>query len=72
MASAKSAKKSDVDVKQEDVIIAVLIADSFSTRFSPITIDKPKVYFHFLKTFCGIYFQSSSNVIYYKGTSSNS
>jgi len=47
MASAKSAKKSDVDVKQEDVIIAVLIADSFSTRFSPITIDKPKVYFIF-------------------------
>jgi len=35
-------KKSDVDVKQEDVIIAVLIADSFSMRFAPLTLDKPK------------------------------
>lgn len=46
MASAKNTKKSDVDVKQEDIIIAVLIADSFSTRFAPITVDKPKVYIY--------------------------
>ena len=48
MASGKDEKKSDVDVKQEDVMIAVLIADSFSMRFVPITIDRPKVYYDYL------------------------
>ncbi len=39
----KTAGKSGQDVKQEDVIQAVVIADSFSTRFAPITETKPKV-----------------------------
>lgn len=30
-------------VKQEDVTLAVLIADSFSIRFAPVTESKPKV-----------------------------
>lgn len=43
--SAKSgASKAGLEmVKQEDVIVAVLIADSFSVRFAPITESKPKV-----------------------------
>ena len=40
----KSAKASGADmVKQEDVVVAVLIADSFSVRFAPLTESKPKV-----------------------------
>ena len=35
--------KSREVVKQEDIVVAVLIADSFSIRFAPITHDKPKV-----------------------------
>ena len=30
-------------VKQEDVDVAVLIADSLSVRFAPLTESKPKV-----------------------------
>ena len=30
-------------VQQEDVIQAIVIADSFSVRFAPITESKPKV-----------------------------
>lgn len=30
-------------LKQEDVVLAVLIADSFSIRFAPVTDSKPKV-----------------------------
>lgn len=40
----KSSKSSGADVvKQEDVVVAVLIADSFSVRFAPLTESKPKV-----------------------------
>ncbi len=37
------------DFKQEDVLQAVVIADSFNVRFAPITNDKPRVSgsFHF-------------------------
>lgn len=31
------------DFKQEDVLQAVVIADSFNVRFAPITQDKPRV-----------------------------
>ncbi len=48
MSSNKAAKSGSTKpgaevVKQEDVTIAVLIADSFSTRFAPVTESKPKV-----------------------------
>ena len=39
--SAKSKKREDF--KQEDVLQAVVIADSFNIRFAPITKDKPRV-----------------------------
>ena len=29
-------------IKQEETVVAVLIADSFSVRFAPITESKPK------------------------------
>lgn len=35
--------KSREVVKQEEVAVAVLIADSFSVRFDPITNTRPKV-----------------------------
>ena len=39
--SAKSKRREDF--KQEDVLQAVVIADSFNIRFAPITKDKPRV-----------------------------
>ena len=39
--SSKSKKREDF--KQEDVLQAVVIADSFNIRFAPITKDKPRV-----------------------------
>ena len=36
-------KRQREDLKQEDVLQAVLIADSFNTRFAPITNTKPRV-----------------------------
>jgi len=41
MASRKSQLKSD-DLKQEDVLQAVVIADSFNIRFLPLTHDTPR------------------------------
>jgi len=41
MASRKSQLKSD-DLKQEDVLQAVVIADSFNIRFLPLTHDRPR------------------------------
>lgn len=38
-----AAKSGSEVVKQEDVIVAVLVADSFSIRFAPVTESKPKV-----------------------------
>ncbi|CAG2161273.1 unnamed protein product [Oppiella nova] len=38
-----SRQKVDTSVKQEDVIQAVIIADSFTARFAPITHFKPRV-----------------------------
>lgn len=38
-----TAKPGSEVVKQEDVIVAILIADSFSIRFAPVTDLKPKV-----------------------------
>lgn len=42
-AKSGSAKPGAEVVKQEDVIVAVLLADSFSIRFAPITDSKPNV-----------------------------
>ena len=39
--SSKNKKREDF--KQEDVLQAVVIADSFNIRFAPITKDKPRV-----------------------------
>ena len=39
--SSKGKKREDF--KQEDVLQAVVIADSFNIRFAPITKDKPRV-----------------------------
>jgi len=41
MASRKSQLKSD-DLKQEDILQAVVIADSFDVRFLPLTQDRPR------------------------------
>jgi len=41
MASRKSQLKSD-DLKQEDILQAVVIADSFNVRFLPLTHDRPR------------------------------
>lgn len=41
MASRKSQLKSD-DLEQEDILQAVVIADSFNVRFLPLTYDKPR------------------------------
>ena len=41
MASRKSHLKSD-DLKQEDILQAVVIADSFNVRFLPLTHDRPR------------------------------
>lgn len=46
--SKTGAKSGSEVVKQEDVIVAVLIADSFSIRFAPVTDSKPKVFFKIL------------------------
>lgn len=35
--------KSNEVVKQEDVVVAVLVADSFNVRFAPVTETTPKV-----------------------------
>ena len=45
MASKKRARGDD-QFKQEDVLQAVVIADSFNVRFAPITDNKPKVRGH--------------------------
>ena len=41
MASKKSQLKSD-DLRQEDILQAVVIADSFNVRFLPLTHDRPR------------------------------
>ena len=46
-----SSKPGTEVVKQEDVTIAVLVADSFSTRFAPVTASKPKVRFFKLQRY---------------------
>ena len=53
MGSVKAAKSNKLktgqdDLQQEDVVQAVLIADSFSTRFAPITDTTPEVFFMFV------------------------
>ena len=42
-ANMSSKNKKREDFKQEDVLQAVVIADSFNIRFAPITKDKPRV-----------------------------
>ena len=41
--ASKSKKKGGEVFKQEDIIQAVVIADSFNVRFSPVTHAKPRV-----------------------------
>ena len=41
--TAKKGSSVDSRVKQEDMIQAVIIADSFNSRFAPITHRKPRV-----------------------------
>ena len=43
MSVTKKGSVIDSTVKQEDVIQAVIIADSFNSRFAPITHRKPRV-----------------------------
>ena len=42
MAPKSKGSRSD-DLKQEDILQAVVFADSFTTRFRPITLQKPRV-----------------------------
>ena len=46
----QDAAKSDKDKwnKEEDPLQAVVIADSFNSKFSPITVECPRVFFSFL------------------------
>jgi len=43
--SSQTRKRSNLDtsVKQEDILQAVIIGDSFNSRFAPITQYKPRV-----------------------------
>ena len=42
--SGKRAKgKGDNSLEQEDVLQAVVIADSFNSRFAPVTFERPRV-----------------------------
>lgn len=43
MGPKKNTKGGGEVVKQEDVTVAVLIADSFNVRFAPLTEKRPKV-----------------------------
>lgn len=45
MASKSKGKQRGEVLKQEDVIQAIVIADSFNIRFAPVTKKKPKVKF---------------------------
>ena len=40
---SRKGKQRGVDIKQEDVLQAVVIADTFNVRFAPITDKKPRV-----------------------------
>lgn len=40
---ASKGKKQREDLKQEDVLQAVVIADSFNVRFAPLSFEKPRV-----------------------------
>ena len=42
MAPKSRGSKND-DLKQEDILQAVVFADSFNTKFMPITKEKPRV-----------------------------
>ena len=41
--SDKKGKKEDADLAQQDVLQAIVLADSFASNFRPITYEKPKV-----------------------------
>lgn len=41
-------KQRGADIKQEDILQAVVIADTFNVRFAPITEKKPRVKFKFV------------------------
>nr|XP_054756669.1 translation initiation factor eIF-2B subunit epsilon-like [Lytechinus pictus] len=42
MSGKKAKGKSDNSLEKEDVLQAVVIADSFNTRFSPVSLEKPR------------------------------
>ncbi|XP_030832339.1 translation initiation factor eIF-2B subunit epsilon [Strongylocentrotus purpuratus] len=42
MSGKKAKGKSDNSLEQEDVLQAVVIADSFNTRFAPVSLEKPR------------------------------
>jgi hypothetical protein len=42
--SKLSGGKDNVDDETDEVLQAVILADSFNKRFKPLTIDRPKVY----------------------------
>ena len=44
MAPKSKGSRND-DLKQEDILQAVVFADSFNTKFMPITKEKPRVFF---------------------------
>lgn len=48
--AAKRKKNTGVDIKQEEILQAVVIADSFNIRFAPVTNDLPRVCKIHLKT----------------------
>ena len=41
--SDKKGKKEDADLAQQDVLQAIVLADSFASNFRPITFEMPKV-----------------------------
>lgn len=40
---ASKQKRNRDDYKEEDVLQAIVIADSFNIRFMPVTLQKPRV-----------------------------
>jgi hypothetical protein len=51
MAPKGKSGASNADLKQEDIVQAVVFADSFNTNFSPISHDKPRVLKSFIFVF---------------------
>lgn len=64
----KPAANPNNELKTEEVLQAVILADSFDKRFSPITLEKPRyaagLLLHFTNTYSGLCYQSLISLYY--------